>query len=32
MKKWLIAFSATALLLTACGRENKTERKIILIF
>ncbi len=25
MKKWLIAFSATALLLTACGGENETE-------
>ena len=29
MKKWLIAFSATALLLTACGRENKTEENYI---
>ena len=29
MKKWLIAFSATALLLTACGRENKTEGNYI---
>jgi len=25
MKKWLIAFSATALLLTACGGENETK-------
>ena len=29
MKKRLIAFSATALLLTACGRENKTEENYI---
>ena len=29
MKKWLIAFCATALLLTACGRENKTEENYI---
>ena len=29
MKKWLIAFSATALLLTACGKENKIEGNYI---
>ena len=29
MKKWLIAFSATALLLAACGRQNKTEENYI---
>ena len=29
MKKWLIAFSITALLLTACGGENNTEENYI---
>ena len=29
MKKWLIVFSATALLLTACGRENNTKENYI---
>ena len=29
MKKWLIAFSATALLLTACGRDNEIEENYI---